>query len=59
MFSYEGNVSIGYSFQKFDPEWEEYIDLDEGCHLVNKEKLKEVVTPRLVTPTSSALVSAQ
>ena len=59
MFLYEGNVSIRISFQKFDPKWEEYIDLDESCDLVNKEKLKEVVTPRLVTPTSSALVSAQ
>ena len=55
-FAYQNNVSILISFQKFDTEWQEYIELDEHAVVDNKDKLKVVVTPRLVTPLSSAQV---
>ena len=32
-------------FQRFDPEWEEYIDLPPGAAIVHKEKLKAVTLP--------------
>ena len=28
LFLFEGNVAIHVSFQKFCPEWEEYVELD-------------------------------
>ena len=53
-FSYEGNVSIAVSFHKFSLEWEDYIELDRDESVNDKEKLKVVVTPQLVTPAASS-----
>ena len=33
------------TFQRFDPEWDEYIDLEADEDLQNRDKLKVVVTP--------------
>ena len=33
------------TFQRFDPEWDEYIDLEADEGLQNRDKLKVVVTP--------------
>ena len=56
-FSYHGNVSVSVSFQKFDADWNEYVELDENSRIANRDKLKVVVSPRLVTPLSSVQVS--
>ena len=45
-FDYESNVSI-ISFQKWDPTWSEYIELDKTAVVEDKDKLNVVVTPRL------------
>lgn len=54
-FSFESNVNINVTFQRFDPEWDEYIDLEPGSTLNHKDKLLAVVTPTLVTPPQSAV----
>ena len=52
-FSYEGNVSIMVSFHKFNLDWDDYIELDCNELVNDKDKLKVVVTPQLVTPAPS------
>ena len=45
------NVHVEVVFQKFDPEWQEYVDLEKNTVLDQKEKLKMVITPIIVTPS--------
>ena len=50
------------TFQHFDSEWREYIDLEADSSVCHKDKLKVIVTPLLVTPATidyaeAALVS--
>ena len=54
-FSFESNVNISVTFQRFDPEWDEYVDLDPASELGHKDKLVVVVTPILVTPPLSSV----
>ena len=51
-FFFDSNVSVSIGFQRYDPEWEEYIELDADTVLSDKEKLKVVVTSRIVSPAS-------
>ena len=53
LFSYCDNVSITVSFQRFDSEWDEYIELSEGDMIQDRDKLKAVVIPALKTPTNT------
>ena len=53
-FSYQGNVSITVSFLKFNLDWDDYIELDHDELVNDKDKLKVVVTPHLVTPAPSS-----
>ena len=53
LFSFEKNVGLCLSFQKFDDEWQEYVELDDTEDVKNKEKIKVVVMPVLGTPGSS------
>ena len=41
-------------FYKFSLEWEDYNELDSDESVNEKEKLKVVVTPQLVTPAVSS-----
>ena len=43
-FYSEKNVKLHITFQHFDPEWEEYVDLDEDTVVPHKKKLKAIVT---------------
>ena len=52
-FSFEKHVAIDVTFQRFDSEWEEYVDLDDDETVSNKEKLKVVVTSKLETPATT------
>ena len=53
--SYKGNVSIAVSFHKFSLEWwYDYVELDHDELVNDKDKLKVVVTPRLITPAPSS-----
>ena len=45
------------TFQRFDPEWDEYVDVEEGDVLVNKDKLKVVVSPCQWDTVPSAVVA--
>ena len=58
-FFFEKNVKLQITFQHFDPEWEEYVDLEEDAVVHHKDKLKAIVTPRLSdsAPTTSTSVS--
>ena len=63
-FYSEKNVKPHITFQHFDPEWEEYVDLDEDAVVPHKKKLKAIVTRPPVsyhllsdsTPTTSGSV---
>ena len=57
-FSFDSNVNIVLTFQRFDSEWGEYIDLEPEATLNHKDKLTAVVTPTLVTPTVTPTLSA-
>ena len=53
LFSFEENVRLCLSFQRFDEDWKDYIEIDEGDDIENKEKIKVIVIPVLGTPRSS------
>ena len=53
-FTYEGNVSTAVPFHRYSPGWDDYVELDRDEIANDKEKLKVVVIPRLVTPASSS-----
>ena len=36
-FSYHGNVSISIYFQRFDADWNNYVELDENSSIFNKD----------------------
>lgn len=52
-FNFESNVHLVLSFHRYDEEWQDYIELDQDCTLMNKEKLKVIVSPLLTTPHST------
>ena len=49
LFHFEKQVNLVISFQRLDPEFDEFVDLEPGEELSHLEKLN-VVTPVLVTP---------
>lgn len=53
-FQYEGNVSITITFHKYHRSpWDDWVEMSSDEEVNDKDKLKVVVTPRLVTPSSS------
>ena len=58
-FKFESNVLLDVTFQRFDAEWNEFVDLDNGDEVCHKDKLKAVVTPILAqdTPETSRACS--
>ena len=52
-FCFGENVNIDVTFQKFDPDWNDYIDLESPLVLAHKDKLKAIVTPLLRDSTPS------
>ena len=53
-FNFDLNVKLDITFQRFDSEWNEYVDLEDTDKINDKDKLKVVVTPLPSgeTPTS-------
>ena len=51
-FNHANDISIDVTFHKYDPDRDDYVDLSNDCILEAKEKLKVVITPRIVTPCS-------
>ena len=56
-FKFGCNVGLDITFQRFDGEWEQYIDLEKDTALFHKDRLKAVVTPMLTTPRNTPEVS--
>ena len=53
LFSYKGNVSLTISFQRYHKEWDTTLELDEEDTIMDKDTLKVVVMPCIVTPDPS------
>ena len=58
-FAFGENVNLLLTFQKFDHEWSEYVDLDKDGVLCHKDKLKAIVTPVLADETPAASVTSK
>ncbi len=54
-FKFHDNVSIFLSFQRYDKDWDDYVEIEKGQskQLHNKEKLKVVVSPLLRSDNSN------
>lgn len=50
LFKFQNQVNLDIAFQRFDQAFCEYVDLEDDEELHDREKLKVVVTPLLVTP---------
>ncbi|XP_019855171.1 PREDICTED: uncharacterized protein LOC109584053 [Amphimedon queenslandica] len=46
-FNFGSNVSLSVVFQKYDVDWDSFVDLDDDCYLEHKDKLRFIVTPQL------------
>ena len=60
LFKFYSNVSLDIFFQKYDADWDAWIDIDDNYAFDSKEKLKVVVQPILsgtVKSTSESEVS--
>lgn len=57
-FSVGSNVRIIVTLQKYDSDWDSYIDLDENYVADNRDKLKLIVSPALTDAASSTTTSA-
>ena len=53
VFTFEKNVGLCLSFQRYDSEWEDFVEIDDTEELKDKEKIKVVVIPVLSTPATS------
>ena len=50
-FSFESTVKLSITFQRFDEDGNEFIDLEADTELQQKDKVKAVVSAALVDPT--------
>ena len=46
-FSFDSNVNLKVTFQRYNEDWGEDVDLDESDEIFDKDKLKVIVTPLL------------
>lgn len=54
MFKFGGNVELQMVFQKYDPIWDHYVDVDEEFSVLeDKDKLNLIVQPTLVDSKGS------
>ena len=52
MFKFGANVNLNVTFQRYDPDWDAYVDIDEDFVLQKKDKLNMIVLPLLTDSTS-------
>ena len=52
-FKFEQNVRLDITFQRFDPKWDCFVDLDKDAEIRHKDQLNAIVTPLLETPCPS------
>ncbi len=48
LFKFDDNVRLHITFQKFDKDWDEMVDLEEDSVVCHKDKLNMVVQPSLM-----------
>ena len=53
-FSLDSNAAIDITFQKFDDDWQTYLDLETDYVAEHKDHLKIVVTPVLLDKGKSS-----
>ena len=51
-FNFEKQVNLTISFQRYDADFDELVDMEDGDEIQHLEKLNVVVTPVLVTPSA-------
>lgn len=55
MFKFGANVNLHMFFQKYDPDWDHFVDVDEECFFIEeKDKLQMVIQPILVDRESGS-----
>lgn len=54
-FKFESNVQLDITFQRFDKDWDCYVDLDDDAEISHKDRLNAVVTPILAHSTPEQL----
>ena len=52
IFNFEKQVNLSISFQRYDADFDELVDLEYGDDIKHLEKLNVVVTPVLITPSA-------
>ena len=52
-FAFEKHVAVDVTFQRYDHDWNEFVDLNDDEKVGNKEKLKVVVTSTLYSPAET------
>ena len=52
-------MKFDITFQKFDSEWNEYIDLEDTDKISDKDKLKVVVTPSRSGETAASVLACK
>ena len=50
-FKFESNVQLDITFQRFDSDFQEFVDMEDSDEVCHKDKLKAVVTPILAQET--------
>ncbi len=53
-FDFGTNVNLDVTFQKYDEEWEDFVDVARDFKVANKDRLKAVVTPCLIDMSQPA-----
>ena len=56
-FSFQKNVKLCVTFQRYNNDWGEYVDMEPFELVENKEKLKAVVSPLLEDPSTNSSLS--
>lgn len=56
-FNFSKNIKMAVTFQRYDPEWDDFVDLDDCAVIENKDKLKVVVCPLLADVSSCSTTS--
>ena len=53
LFAYENHVVVNIALQRFDSDWNAFIDMDDDEAVCDRDTLKVIVTPMLSTPSAS------
>lgn len=55
-FKFQSNVHLEATFERYDKDWDDYVELEKGCTLRDKEKVKAVVTSTLASEVASEVI---